>query len=468
MSIRLAATLLTVLTLHAADERAIDWAAIRVETIEHLSNLLKIDTSSPPGNETLAVDYLKKVLDKEGIPYEIFALEPDHANLVARIKGNGSKRPIVVMGHTDVVGVQRDKWTVDPFGAVRKDGFIYGRGANDDKDQLTAGLMTILVLKRAGIALDRDVIFVAEAGEEGNTRVGINYLVKEHWDKIDAEYCLAEGGYMASREGQVRYVAVATTEKVPRGVTLTAKGVAGHGSIPRLDNPVAHIAQAIAKVSSWEPPMRLNDTTRTYFERLSLASPPAEAARYKALFDKSKSAEVQRYFLQHEGQHYSILRTSVVPTIIRAGFRQNVIPSETTATLDIRALPDEDMPKFLEQLRRVINDPAVDIQPSQYPTRPPGAPSRLDTEMFRAIEKVSKQMFPSAIVLPSMLTGATDMAQLRAKGLQCYGLGPIFDERDKGALGGAHSDDERISEEGLFRVVELTINAVLEVAAASK
>ena len=445
----------------------LDYKQLNAETLEHFSNLLRIDTSSPPGNESLAVDYLKKVLDKEQIAYQVFTLEKDRANLVARIKGNGSKKPIIVMGHTDVVGVQRDKWTVEPFAATRKDGYIYGRGSNDDKDQLTAALMTVIALKRANIQLDRDVIFIAEAGEEGDSRVGIGFLVNEHWDAIAAEYAIAEGGFISRRDGKIVYSAVASTEKVPRGVTLTARGVAGHGSVPRLDNAVSHIAQAISKLSQWDPPMRLNDTTRTYFERLAAISPPAEAQRYKDLFVKSKTAAVQRYFLENEQQHSSILRTSVVPTIIRAGFRTNVIPSETTATLDIRALPDEDIDKFYDLMRKVINDPQVELQPSRYSMRPAGTPSPLDSDLFRALEKVTKEMFPGSIVLPSMLTGATDMAQLRAKGVKAYGIGPIVDDKDR-MTGGAHSDDERILEEGLYKVTEMTIRAVLEVAATRK
>jgi acetylornithine deacetylase/succinyl-diaminopimelate desuccinylase-like protein len=454
--------LLFISTSFAAD---FDWKRLNAETLEHFSNLIRIDTSSPPGNETLAVGYISKVLDKESIPYQIFTLEKDRANLVARIKGNGSKKPIIVMGHTDVVGVQRDKWTMDPFAAIRKDGYIYGRGANDDKDQLTAALMTIIAIKRANVTLDRDVIFIAEAGEEGESRVGIGFLVDKHWDAIEAEYCIAEGGSIVQRNGKVIYSAVASTEKVPRGVTLTARGTAGHGSIPREDNAVAHIAQAVAKLAQWEPPMRLNDTTRTYFERLAMVSSPQDAQRYKDLFVKSKSAAAQKYLRENEQQNYSILRTSVVPTIIRAGFRTNVIPSETTATLDIRALPDEDIDRFYDQMRAVINDKQVDLQPSRYSMRPAGTPSPLDSDLFKALEKVTKEMFPGAIVMPTMLTGATDMAQLRAKGVKAYGIGPIFDEKDR-MTGGAHSDDERVLEEGLYKVMEMTLRAVMEVAAS--
>jgi acetylornithine deacetylase/succinyl-diaminopimelate desuccinylase-like protein len=457
-------SIFALLAASAVAQPPINWNKINPETFEHYANLLKIDTSSPPGHETKAVEYLKRVLDREGISSEVFAMEPDRANLVARIKGNGSKKPVIVMGHTDTVGIQREKWTVDPFAAIRKNGFVYGRGANDDKDNLTASLMTVILLKRLKTLLDRDVIFIAEAGEEGNAPVGINYLVSQHWNSIAAEYALAEGGSAAARNGKVRYVEVMTTEKVPRRTRLVAHGTAGHGSIPRSDNAVIHLASAVAKIGAWQPPMRLNDTTRTYFERLATISSPQDADRYNNITNSKRSADIQRYFAQNELGRYSILRTSVVPTIIRIGFRMNVIPSEGEAMLDIRALPDEDMSKLYEELRRVINDPAIEVLPAPGETRPAAAPSRIDTEMFHAIERVTKQMFPGAIVLPSMLTGATDMAQLRARGVQSYGIGPIGDEGEQN-IGAAHTDDERLTESSLYKLVEFQLRAVLEVAA---
>ncbi len=456
--------LLCAMGAFGADLPDLDWAKIRSETLEHYTHLLRIDTSNPPGGETKAVDYLRSVLDREGIPYQVFALDPARANLVARIQGNGSKRPVIVMGHTDVVGVQRDKWSVDPFGAIRKNGFIYGRGATDDRDNLTASLMAVIVLKRAGVALDRDVIFVAEAGEEGTTQVGIDFLVGQHWDAIDAEYALAEGGAGAERDGKVRYMSVTTTEKVPRGGKLVAHGTAGHGSRPILDNAVIHLADAVAKAGRWETPMRLNDTTRVYFERLATISPPADADRYNHIADPARSAGIQRYLAEHDENSYSILRTSIVPTVVNIGFRSNVIPSQGEATLDVRALPDEDMGKFYEQLRRVIGDPRVEVVPNVGSHRPASPPSRLDTEMFRALESATSAMYPGAIVLPSMLTGATDMAQLRGKGVQAYGIGPVVDEKE-GALGAAHSDDEKLAEASLYQFVEFQLRAVLAVAA---
>jgi len=441
-----------------------DWDAIAVEARRHFEAVLRLDTSNPPGNETRVADYLREALAAEGIEAALYALEPDRANLVARIPGNGSQRPILLMAHTDVVGVQRDNWSVDPFAAVERDGYIYARGALDDKDSVTANLMTMLLLKRTGLELDRDVIFLAEAGEEGTTHVGVDFMVDEHWSRIDAEYCLAEGGRTIARDGRVRYVAVTTTEKFPMRVRLVAHGTAGHGSIPLVDNAIATLATAVAKISAWETPSRLNATTRAYFERLASISEPDQAARYRALLEPSSRAEVEPYLAIHEPQHYTLLRTSVVPTIMSGGFRRNVIPSQAEATLDIRGLPDEDAEVFHAELARLIDDPNVEVVPEPV-YRPASPPSALDNEMFAAIERVTERLYPGAITLPTMQNGASDSAQIRAKGTQCYGLGPVQDEAEL-AAGGAHGDDERLLASSLPGHVKFLWYAVTEVAAA--
>jgi acetylornithine deacetylase/succinyl-diaminopimelate desuccinylase-like protein len=450
----------------SAQSPPVDWKRHEPEILRHYRELLRIDTSSPPGNETKAVEYLKRVLESEGIGVKTFALRPDRANLVARLPGNGRKRPLLLMGHTDVVGVQREKWPVDPFGAVLREGYVWGRGAVDDKDNLAANLFVMLLLKRTGLPLERDVIFLAEAGEEStDDAVGIDFLVKNHFAEIDAEFALAEGGGGLIENGRVANITVATAEKVARRVKLAARGASGHGSVPRTDNALVQLAKAVANAGTWETPMRLNDTTRTYFERLAVASPPEKAARYNGLSDPARSAAIQRYLAEHEPRHYSMLRTSVVPTILKAGFRMNVIPSEAEATLDIRALPDEDMDKFYAELRRVVGNPAIRVEPITAGARPATPPSRLDTEMFRVLDAVTRRLYPGAVALPTMLTGGTDMAQLRVKGIQCYGIGPAALEDDTVNYG-AHSDVERLPEASLYRFVEFTWNAVAEVARA--
>jgi len=462
----MAAWLLLAAFAATAQERyPVDWQKLEPEILERFTTLLRIDTSNPPGNETRAAKVIQAMLEREGIAVRLFASEPNRANLVARIKGNGTRRPILLMGHTDVVGVQRERWTVDPFEAVRKGNVIYARGANDDKDHVTAGIMILLLLQRMHVKLDRDVIFLAEAGEEGSLSLGIDYMVREHWPEIAAEFALAEGGGIMESGGKVQDVIVATTEKVPRRLRLVAHGPSGHGSRPIPRNAVVHLAAAVERAGTWQTPMRLNETTRTYFERLAAISPPEAAARYRDILIPGRASQVDRYFYEHEPGHYSILRTSVVPTMMQAGFRQNVIPSEAEATLDIRALPDEDMTKFAADLKRVINDPAVEIvPPASAEARPAAPPSRLDSEMFHALETVGRRMF-NAPTLPSMMTGATDNAELRARGVQAYGVGEVVDAAE-GPLAGAHSDDEHISIHALTTLIEYMWNAVVEVAAS--
>jgi acetylornithine deacetylase/succinyl-diaminopimelate desuccinylase-like protein len=445
----------------AQDRYPIDWGKLEPELLQRFVELLRIDTSNPPGNETKAASAIRAMLEREGIATKQFALDPARANLVARIKGDGTKRPILLMGHTDVVGVQREKWSVDPFAAVLKNGVIWGRGARDDKPHVATGLMTLLLLKRMNVKLHRDVIFLAEAGEEGTSTFGIDYMIREHWPEIDCEFALAEGGAIVAEGGKPRYLLVSNAEKNPQRIRLVAHGTAGHGSRPTLDNPVIHLAAAVQKAGTWNTPLRLSETTRAYFSGLAPLVAPEFGARYRALLDPKRPVEIDRYFREHEQTHYSMLRTSVVPTIIKGGFRSNVIPSEAEAMLDVRALPDEDMTKFVAELRRVIDDPAVEVIAPKTNSRPFSAPSRLDSEMYRALAEAGRRVF-NVPALPYMMTGATDMAQLRAKGVQAYGTGPMA-TAEEGPLGGAHSDDERIPVTSLMALMRWTWATVIAV-----
>ncbi|MCO4810230.1 MAG: M20/M25/M40 family metallo-hydrolase [Gammaproteobacteria bacterium] len=452
-------------TATAQQSYLIDWDVAGEEAVQHLVELVQINTTNPPGNETLVVEYLQAELAAEGIQSEVFALEESRGNLVARISGNGSKRPLLIMGHTDVVGVQPEKWYADPFSGSREDGFIYGRGTLDDKDNLAAGLMIIKLLKRYGVALDRDIILLAEAGEEGTPEVGINFMVEQHFDKIAAEYALAEGGQSVIRDEKVNTVGIETTEKMPRRVTLVARGTPGHGSKPTLDNAVTILANAIAKAGAWETEVRLNDTTRTYFRRMAEISAPEDAWRYLNVENEDEKEAIQRHFLETFPYHYSISRTSVVPTVIDAGFRRNVIPSEAKAIIDIRMLPDENVEEFYAKLAQVIDDPRVEIIP-EHIYRPAAPPSDIDNEMFQVLEDVALRMYPDATVLPIMQTGATDMAQVRAKGVQAYGIGPARSIEEINSGFGAHGDNERIEEEAFISLVQYMWNVVIEISAS--
>lgn len=447
----------------AAQPTQPDWATIETETLGHFRALLQMDTSDPPGRELPAAEYLRDVLAAEGIPVELLALDPNRPNLVARLDGDGSQRPLLLMAHTDVVNVDPAKWEFPPFSATVDEGYVYGRGAVDDKDNLTAALMVMLSLKRLNIPLKRDVIFLAESGEEGSTRFGIEYMVQNHLDRIDAEFCLAEGGSVRRANREVQSAAIQTMEKIPYAIDLVATGVAGHGSVPLQNNAVVHLARAIAAIADWRSPVRLNETTAAYFERLASISSAEQAERYLAVLDPGRAAASDEYFLANEPSHASMLRSSLSPTIFDAGYRINVIPSEARARLDFRALPDEDIEQFLDQVRRVINDPAVQVALGDRDVRPPGQ-SRLDTAAFAAIESNVDRHY-GTLTLPTMSTGATDMAYLRNTGIQCYGIGPAIDVED-GPLGyGAHSDQERILISELHRFVRFNWDLVMDLAA---
>jgi acetylornithine deacetylase/succinyl-diaminopimelate desuccinylase-like protein len=449
----------------AAQPQQPDWSRIEAETMQHFQALLRFDTSDPPGNEKPAVDYLKGVLEREGIPVEIFFNEPNRPNLVARLKGNGTRRPLLIMAHTDVVNVDPTKWTHPPFSATRDGGYVYGRGAVDDKDNVVAGLMMMLMLKRMNVPLDRDVVFLAESGEEGSTRVGIQLMAREHFPSVDAEFCLAEGGNVTRVGGQVRYASIQTLEKIPRAIELTARGPAGHGSVPLRGNAVVHLSAAVAKVGAWRTPIKVNETTRAYFERLAGISSPELASRYRAAVgaNATQAAAADAWLLDNEPRHASMLRTSVSPNIIAGGYRVNVIPSEAKATLDVRMVPGEDTAAFLAEVKRVIGDSTITVAYAQRDVRPSTGIQRLDSDAFKAIESAVTRHY-NTVTLPTMSTGATDMAYLRAKGMQCYGMGPAIDFEDGPKGFGAHSDQERILESELHRFVRFQWDVIDQLA----
>ncbi len=443
-----------------------DYDAAHKEVVENLAAFVRVETMNPPGNETRGAQFLKGLLDREGIASEIVSADPARGNLIARLKGNGKKKPLLLMGHTDVVGVEREKWTVDPFAGVIKDGYLYGRGASDDKCMTTVCLEVFILLKRLKVPLDRDVIYVAEADEEAGS-TGVKYLIANHWNKIACEFALNEGGGILEEDGKIKYVGVATSEKSPRTLFVSASGTSGHGSVPRPDNAVVHVANAISRIAAWQPPVRLNVTTRPFFERLAKISSPEDAWLYTHFNDPVVGPAVQEIMRKTDRLllYNSMLRTSISPNVFKAGFKFNVIPGDALATLDVRALPDEDMPAFINQLNRIVDDPAVTITPAEnvgnWPSTPP---SPLESDMFASLERAQQAVFPNAPVLPTMLTGATDSSYLRAKGVHAYGLGSVSRPGSEGSR--AHGNDERVQIAGIRPFIEFVYRAVTDVAAA--
>jgi acetylornithine deacetylase/succinyl-diaminopimelate desuccinylase-like protein len=453
------------LRLSAQATSAPDWKAQEAEMLRHFQAILRLDTSNPPGNEYLVTDYLKGVLEKDGIPVEILASDPKRPNLVARLKGTGKRQPVLYMGHSDVVTVDPKKWTFPPFSATRDSGYIYGRGSLDDKPHVVAGLMTLLTLKRLNVALDRDVILLVEAGEEGSTGVGIGYVVAEHFAAIEAEYCFAEGGNVTRVKGAVKFAAIQAQEKVSRGIELTAVGPSGHGSAPLSGMAIVELSKAVAALGSWRVPFLFNDTTREFFRLMATVSSPEDAARYRAVLgnDAAASAAAHDSFQKNEPRYASMLHTSISPTIISGGYRSNVIPSEAKATLDVRMMPEEDPAAFLAAVQRVVNNPAVTARYTSSSSRPVPPPARLDSEAFKVVQSAVARNYDT-VAIPMMGTGATDMAQIRNKGAQCFGIGPASDLEDAAKGFAAHSDQERILEAELYRFVRFSYEIVFDLA----
>ncbi len=432
------------------------------EAHHHFIELLKLDTSNPPGNETRVARYLKNICDREGIASELIGPDPSRLNFVARLKGSGPARPLLLMAHSDVVPAERAHWTVDPFGGVIKDGFIWGRGAQDTKGLLAAELAVFVDLKRRGTKLKRDVILLAEADEEAAGGVGIQWIIANAWDKIDAEFAINEGGFANRLDNGRILFNIQTAEKVPTRVKLIARGSAGHGSVPRPDNPVVHLAQAVAKLATAEQPIRLNTTTRDYFRALGKLPEYAELApAFAQLEDPARAAAARREIMRRQPFLGSMLATSVSPTMLSAGVKVNVIPTVAEAQIDVRRLPDETREEVVERFRRIIDDPAIQIERAGSVPRPATEPSSRTSALYRAIEQTVRAEPGNPVVLPMMIMGATDGAELRSRGMGVYGI-PVFPTA--AADRRAHGNDERMAVESFARGVRLLRDVVRKVA----
>jgi acetylornithine deacetylase/succinyl-diaminopimelate desuccinylase-like protein len=450
----------------AASPSPPDWSAVRDEVVAHLRRLIAFDTTNPPGNELPLARYLEDTLTAAGIETRLLEPAPGRASLVARLRGNGAKAPVIVMAHMDVVGVEPEKWSVDPFGGVVRDGYVYGRGAIDDKGMLAANLVTMLLLKRhvvdAGIPLSRDVVFVANSDEEGTGALGMGWLLEHHPELVRAEFALNEGGRTRVVGGRPVYVAVQTAEKVSHVVTVTARGPAGHASVPLRGNAIARLARALAAIAAWRPATFVTATTRAFFAELARVWPDRREAR--AMTDVASRdptrAERGARVLAGTPVFDAVLRAGVSPTIVAGGIRENVIPADVTATLNVRTLPGQSVDAVVRRLRAAVRDPQVTIEVTERGEDSP--PSDFDSPMFRAIADAVRELDPRLAVVPYLSTGATDSARLRSWGMQAFGVLPFpMDQGDEDRM---HGHDERVPVESLVFGTRLIYGAVLRVA----
>ena len=459
------AVLMTLATAPLAAQEP-DWASASRETLAHLQTMIRLNTVNPPGAEMQVAKFLDGTLKAAGIETHLFEPAPGRAAFVARLKGNGSKRPVLIMGHMDVVGVERAKWSVDPFAAEIKDGYVYGRGAIDDKGMLAANLQTMLQLKKnvidKGGSLSRDVIFVANSDEEQGGDFGMGWLIEHHPELIKAEFALNEGGRTRIVGGKLLYVAVQNTEKVSHVVNVTAHGPGGHASIPLGGNVILRLGRALAKIGAHTEPVYLTPTTREFFTQLGRVWPNKEervAMNDVASPDTRRVARGARV-LSRIPVFDAVIRTGISATMIEGGIRTNVIPTDATAKLNVRTLPGQSIDTVVARLRKVIGDPLVEVTIASRGEDSPA--SDFHSPMFEAIRASAQALDASLAVVPYLSTGATDSARLRIWGMQAFGLLPFpMNQNDEDRM---HGNDERVPLSSLEFGTKMIYGAVLRVA----
>jgi acetylornithine deacetylase/succinyl-diaminopimelate desuccinylase-like protein len=452
--------------LTATAPEGLNRAEAQQETAKQLVQLIAIDTQNPPGNELKLAHYLEAVLSAvPGIETQVLEVSPGRADFVARLHAmRPGKKAVLLMAHSDVVGVDGAKWQSPPFEATTRDAYLYGRGVIDDKGMLAAGLTAILSLAKQREVLDRDVILLATAGEESGGE-GIEWLTKHAFPYIeDAEFAINEGGRVRLANGRLVLVNIQTTEKVPYNVLARASGPSGHGSIPLPNNALAALARAVAKVHEWRPPVRLNETTRSYFSGLARIEQDGALKRAMEQLSSSqdwitidKSAEI----VSQEPRYNAMLRTGVSVTLIQGGIRSNVIPSEATATFNVRLIPGENIQEVVREMSRVAGESQVTFSVSGE-SRPSPPASSESTALYLALKEAAANMSPGVVVTSSMSSGGTDGAVLRAKGIPTYGILPLPLTVDDELR--MHGDNERVPLASLGWAAEYLYRALLLVA----
>jgi len=455
-------------------------AAQTNDTAQLLQELIRINTSNPPGNEAKLAAFLKTKFEPLGFQIDIIPTpDPNKAHFIARLKGDGTKKPILIAAHADVVGVEREKWTVDPFAGVIKDGYVIGRGAIDFKGGLAVFAQAAMLLARNKVHLTRDVIFLSEVDEEGG-QYNTSTLAKDHWDKIDCEFSLNEGGWIIKNpDGSVRYISISTADKSSVSLLLTARGTSTHSSMPRPDNAIFTLSKAMAKIADYDPQPKLIESTREFFATLEQTSKPPMSTYFHNLLN-SQDPELVKQADQAIGKDpllHAIMRNTIAPVFLEAGFRGNVIPSSATATLNFRTIPGTNNEELISEVKAVINDPRVDVTPAIGKGMPGGGaayaeyqklnariqPSTKDSDLFRALVQQSKSVFPGVPVTTYLFQAGTDSAAWRSRGIPVYGIYPYPISAED--LTRMHGNDERVPVASLQQGTDLIYKTLLQVAA---
>jgi acetylornithine deacetylase/succinyl-diaminopimelate desuccinylase-like protein len=415
---------------------------------EFLRELIEIDTTDPDGDNTAAAQAMADRLLAAGFPPEdVQVLEPVErkGNLIARYRGRDSgRKPILLLAHIDVVAADPADWTLPPFEFIEQDGYFYGRGTTDDKDEAAIHIANLIRLKEEGYVPDRDIIVALTADEEGGPNNGVSWLLENHPELIDAEYALNEGGGGAMRGGVQILNAVQASEKVYQSFVLETTNPGGHSSLPVRDNAIYELADALIRIRNHDFPVSLNEVTRMFFERTADLGGEYEDAMRGVLQDPPDPSAIAR--LSETPMFNSRLRTTCVATQLEGGHAENALPQRAQATVNCRVLPGESIDAVEETLRTVIGNEDVSI--SRVADATPSPPSPLTPEVLGAIEAVTEEMWPGVPVIPTMSTGATDGLYLRNAGIPVYGVSGIFGDMDEPAR--AHGQNERVLAESYF------------------
>jgi acetylornithine deacetylase/succinyl-diaminopimelate desuccinylase-like protein len=426
--------------------------------------LIEINTVTATGDTAQAAGAMAARLKAAGFAdadVQAFSPAPRKGNLVARLHGTGARKPILLVAHLDVVPARGEDWSVDPFKLTEKDGYFYARGTGDDKYMAAAFVTNLIRYKQEGYKPDRDIIIALETDEEIFDRdaLGIQWLIKNHRDLIDAEFALNEGGGVRLKDGKPVANSVQTSEKVPLNYQLDVKNKGGHSAVPVKDNAIYHLAEGLVRLSKFSFPFKLNDTTRAYFERTAQFEGEQTAADIRAMLsDKPDPAALSFVRLATNPFYNSQLRTTCVATMLEAGQAINALPQLASAKVNCRVMPGEPAEEVKATLERVLADDQIVVTQLEPPVL--SAPSALNEEVMGSIEKLSQQFWPGAVVLPTMSSGATDGSYLRNAGIPTYGhSGMASDVNDSGRI---HGKDERVlatsfyqGEDYLYRLVKM-------------
>jgi acetylornithine deacetylase/succinyl-diaminopimelate desuccinylase-like protein len=429
-----------------------------------LSELIRVNTSNPPGSTRGIAELLAPRFKAAGFDVKIIPT-PDTGKtiIVARLKGDGSKRPVLIAAHADVVGVEREKWSVDPFAGIVKDGYVYGRGAIDFKGGMAVFARAAMLLAARKVPLARDVIFLAQADEEGGGGYGTAWLTKEHWPDVDAEFALNEGGWiMKAADGHVRYVSISTADKLSVPLTMTARGTSTHSSMPRPDNAIFALSRAMAKLSAYETPLVITPSTRDFFLALSRTSTPPMSDYFRDVVG-SDAARARRAdsVVSRDPLLHALIRNTIAPVIINGGFRANVIPGSAEATVNLRMIPGSEPAALVRDIARVIGDSTISLSIGSRVYQPAPESPRT-TDLYKALERAAHATFPGAEVTPYVFQAGTDAGAWRSKGVPVYGIYPYPIDADD--LTRMHGNDERVRIASLEQGVEMIYRALAEVA----